>query len=272
MSSEHQICIFITGGIGDFIASLPALHVIRQGFRNSRILLVGNPLWLPLARAGTLVDEVRSVDDLPLHAGFTNDLSRDHPLSRFFAAFDLIISWFGDREGRWEKTLRGACAGRLLVHPYHRVHAFEGHVSDFYLATLKELGLCVHDGIGQGQPPSPLLLDTVFPASHPSRDDQAEVGAFLCLHPGSGSDRKNWPKENFLEVADGAFRRWRLPSTVLTGPAEQGQRAFWNEAGGPSLSVKEGLPILEVALMLRRAALYVGNDSGITHHTTQRGR
>ena len=66
-------------------------------------------------------------------------------------------------------------------------------------------------------------------------------------------------------MADGAFRRWRLPATVLIGPAEQGQRAFWNEAGGPSLSVKEGLPILEVARMLRRAALYVGNDSGITH-------
>lgn len=265
MTSEHQICVFITGGIGDFIASLPALHVIRQGFRASRILLVGNPLWLPLARAGTLVDEVRSVDDLPLHAGFMSDLPKDHALSRFLAAFDLIISWFGDREGRWEKTLRGACTGRLLVHPYHRVHAFEGHVSDFYLTTLKELALCVQDRVGQGQPPAPLLQDAVFPESHPSGDDRAEGSPFLCLHPGSGSARKNWPKEDFLEVADGAFRRWRLPSTVLIGPAEQGQRAFWREAGGPSLSVEEGLPILEVARMLRRAALYVGNDSGITH-------
>ncbi len=265
MASEHQICIFITGGIGDFVSSLPALHVIRQGFRASRILLVGNPLWLPLARAGTLVDEVRSADDLPLHAGFMSDLPKDHALSRFLAAFDLIISWFGDREGRWEKTLRGACAGKLLVHPYHRVHAFEGHVSDFYLTTLKELAPCVRDGVGQGQPPAPLLQNAVFPESHPSGDDRAEGDPFLCLHPGSGSARKNWPKEDFLEVADGAFRRWRLPSTVLIGPAEQGQRAFWSEAGGPSLSVKEGVPILEVARMLRKAALYVGNDSGITH-------
>jgi heptosyltransferase-3 len=265
MASEHRICIFMTGGIGDFLSSLPALHLLRKAYRNSRILLVGNPLWLPLARAGVLVDEVRSLNDLPLHAGFMSDLPEDHALSRFLATFDLIVSWFGDREGRWEKTLRGACVGGLLVHPYHRVHAFEGHVSDFYLTTLKELGLCVHDGIGQGQTPSPLLRDAVCPESHPSGDDRADGGPFLCLHPGSGSDRKNWPKEHFLEVAGRAFRRWRLPSTVLIGPAEQGQRAFWNEAGGPSLSVKEGLPILEVARMLRRAALYVGNDSGITH-------
>ncbi len=117
MTSEHRICIFLTGGIGDFVASLPALHVIRQGFRNSRILLVGNPLWLPLAQTGTLVDEVLSADDLPLHAGFMTDLPGDHVLIRFLAAFELIISWFGDREGLWEKTLRGACAGRLLVQP-----------------------------------------------------------------------------------------------------------------------------------------------------------
>jgi ADP-heptose:LPS heptosyltransferase len=265
MASENRICILMTGGIGDFLSSLPALRLLRKAYRNSRILLVGNPLWLPLARAGTLVDEVRSVDDLPLHAGFMSDLPEDHPLSRFLAAFDLIISWFGDREGRWEKTLRGACTGRLLVHPYHRVHAFEGHVSDFYLTTLKELGLCLQDGVGQGQPPAPLLRDAVFPEAHPSEDDRTEESLFLCLHPGSGSDRKNWPKEDFLEVAEGAFRRWRLPSTVLLGPAEQGQRAFWNEAGGPFLSVKEGLPILELARRLSRAALYVGNDSGITH-------
>jgi len=265
MVSEHRTCVFMTGGIGDFVTSLPALHVIRQGFRDSRILLVGNPLWLPLARAAVLVDEVRSLNDLPLHAGFTRNLPEDHALSRFLAAFDLIISWFGDREGRWEETLRGACAGRLLVHPYHRVHAFEGHVSDFYLTTLKELGLRVRDGIGQGQTPPPLLRDAVFPESHPSGDCPADGGRFLCLHPGSGSVRKNWSREHFLEVADRALRRWRLPSTVLIGPAEQGQMAFWNEADGPSLFVKEGLPILEVARILRRAALYVGNDSGITH-------
>ncbi len=149
--------------------------------------------------------------------------------------------------------------------PYHRVHAFEGHVSEFYLTTLKELELRVRERVGQGQSPAPLLQGAIFPESLPSGDDRADGSPFLCLHPGSGSARKNWPKEAFLEVADGAFHRWRLPSTVLIGPAEQGQRAFWSEAGGPSLSVKEGLPILEVARMLRRAALYVGNDSGITH-------
>jgi len=265
MASVDRICIFLTGGIGDFIASLPALHVIRRGFPRGRILLVGNPLWLPLLRQGPLVDEARSVDDLPLHAGFASNLPKDHALRRFLAGFDLIISWFGDREGQWEKTLRRACPGRVLASPYHRVHTFKGHVSDYYLATLEELGLREEEGIGQGQNTSRVLLDTVFTEPRMGAEGLPEASRFLCLHPGSGSERKNWPKENFLEVAHGAFRRWRLPSHVLLGPAEQGQRAFWREVGGPSLSVGEGLSILEACRMLHRASLYVGNDSGITH-------
>jgi ADP-heptose:LPS heptosyltransferase len=265
MASEERICIFLTGGLGDFVASLPAQQVIRRGFPRGRILLVGNPLWLPLARTGSLVDEVRSMDDLPLHAGFTNDLPGDHPLSRFIAGFDLIISWFGDREGRWEKSLQRACSGRFLVRPYHRVHDFEGHVSDFYLETLEDPALQGRERNGQEHPPVPLLREEAWTEADAGGDDPVGEGPFLCVHPGSGSHRKNWPKEGFLEVARGAFRRWRLPSSVLLGPAERDQRKFWYAASGPSLFVKEGAPILEAARTLRRAALYVGNDSGITH-------
>jgi ADP-heptose:LPS heptosyltransferase len=257
MAPERRICIFLTGALGDFITSLPALNLLRQSFRNSEILLVGNPLWLPLAKSGARVDEVRSMEDLPLHAGFTDDLANDHVLSRFLAGFDLVVSWFGDREGRWERTLRRMCSGRLIVQPYHRVHAFEGHVSDFYLASLKELGLSIGDA--------------VLPAFQSEEDVPTGTDPFLCLHPGSGSEKKNWPKEGFLEVAVEAFRRWRLPSTVLLGPAEEGQRAFWSQARCPLLTVQAELPILEVARTLRRATLYVGNDSGITHMAAATG-
>jgi ADP-heptose:LPS heptosyltransferase len=265
MASEQRICIFLTGGIGDFVSSLPALRKIREGLPESWILLAGNPLWLPLARAGTPVDEVLSVDRLPLHAGFMNDPPRNHPFRRFLAAFDLIVSWFGDREGQWEKTLRAICPGRLIVQPYHRVHAFEGHVSDFYLETLKPLGLSSLGTSGDGKVQDPHLMDEAVLEPEPSKDSRGPEGPFLCLHPGSGSPGKNWPKESFLKVAEGAARRWWLPCVVLLGPAEQDQSLFWSEASGPLLSVREGLPILEVARMLGRATLYLGNDSGISH-------
>jgi ADP-heptose:LPS heptosyltransferase len=85
------------------------------------------------------------------------------------------------------------------------------------------------------------------------------------MHPGSGSEKKNWPKEAFLEVSRKAFQRWRIPSAVLLGPAEEGQRPFWHATNGPDLSVREGLSILKTSRLLSHASIYVGNDSGITH-------
>jgi ADP-heptose:LPS heptosyltransferase len=265
MASPDRICIFLTGGIGDFVAAVPAMVLLRKNFPLSRIVLVGNPTWLPLALECEIVDQVRSIDDLPLHAGFMSSLPEEHPLSRFLAGFDLIISWFGDREGQWEGTLRGTSSGKVLVHPFHRVHTFPGHVSDYYLATLKDMGLREREEGAPGRQPLLRLRSRADPNTANGREKPCHDRPFLCLHPGSGSEHKNWPKEDFLEVARGAFRSWRLPSTVLIGPAEEGQKTFWAEASGPSLAPRAGLSILEVSRVLHSATLFVGNDSGITH-------
>jgi ADP-heptose:LPS heptosyltransferase len=265
MEPEHRICIFLTGGIGDFVASLQALHRVRRGFPRSKILLVGNPLWLPLTRVFPLVDEARCLDDIPLHEGFMRPLPEDCALSRFLRGFHLIISWFGDREGKWEETLQRSCPGRVLVHPYHRVHAFEGHVSEYYLATLEGLGLGGETPVGRGPPLTGISLSPALSMIGSKEEAAGERTPLVCMHPGSGSVRKNWPKEAFLEVSRGAFQRWKLPSAVVLGPAEKGQLAFWNATNGPHLSVREGLSILETSRVLRGASIYVGNDSGITH-------
>jgi hypothetical protein len=241
------------------------MGLLRRRFPRSRVTLVGNPLWLPLVRAAGLFDEVKSLNELPLHAGFMRHLPKESTLGRFLAGFDLIISWFGDREGRWEENLRKACQGTALVQPYHGVHSFQGHVSEYYLMTLKALGLEERNGIGQARYPDLRMSQAEAPEARESGIDPPDYAPFLCLHPGSGSEHKNWPKEDFLEVARGAFRLWRLASVVLIGPAEEGQRTFWAGVRGPFLSVREDLPILEVARILQRATLYVGNDSGITH-------
>lgn len=266
MAFQHRICIFLAGGIGDFIASMPAMLRVRRHFSQSRVVLVGNPLWLPLAREFEVFDEVRSLDDLPLHAGFLRQLPKDHLLHRFLAGFDRIISWFGDREGQWGKTLESVCPGRVLVQPLHKVHAFEGHVSDYYLTTLKAWGLTEQDGTNRGQHPLPFGRRETLSAACETGAPEARKDPFLCLHPGSGSEKKNWPRENFLALARGAFSLWRLCSTVLIGPAEGNQSAFWSKAAHENaLWVNEDLPILEVCRILQRATVYVGNDSGITH-------
>ena len=73
---------------------------------------------------------------------------------------------------------------------------------------------------------------------------------YAVIHPFSGSPRKNWPLEKFRSVAS----RLRLPVRWCAG-----------EDDPPLLEAVYIPDLLELARFLAGAALYIGNDSGITH-------
>jgi heptosyltransferase-3 len=87
------------------------------------------------------------------------------------------------------------------------------------------------------------------PPAIPRLDCRREPGGYAVIHPFSGSARKNWPLECFRDVAG------RLPLRVCwcAGPEEHldGAVRFDN--------------VYELACWLANAAVYIGNDSGVTH-------
>ncbi len=94
-------------------------------------------------------------------------------------------------------------------------------------------------------------------------------GTGLWLHPGSGSCDKNCPPEFFAAVA----RRWqeRLGSDVWVsfGEADMDVMALCREqlqrrGVTAGVVVRPSLPELR-SLLLSRARVYVGNDSGVSH-------
>jgi heptosyltransferase III len=79
---------------------------------------------------------------------------------------------------------------------------------------------------------------------------------FVAVHPGSGSPRKNWPLDRFVEVARrlSADRPWMLS----LGPAEA-------DAAPPGAVIARDLPPRLLGTVLSSASVYVGNDSGVSH-------
>jgi len=99
---------------------------------------------------------------------------------------------------------------------------------------------------------------------------------FLALHPGSGSDTKNWPADRFLALArrlEGNPALGPHPSLLVLGPAEADGPSPPASASGrslpeedtPSLVVARELPLRVLGAVLSHAGLYVGNDSGVSH-------
>jgi ADP-heptose:LPS heptosyltransferase len=83
----------------------------------------------------------------------------------------------------------------------------------------------------------------------------------LIVAPGSGAHEKNWPREYFREVMQHWERSRSGKVSVVLGPAEAGEYAFWNERSAAA----RGLSLGQLAALLSTADVYVGNDSGVTH-------
>jgi len=80
----------------------------------------------------------------------------------------------------------------------------------------------------------------------------------LAIHPGAGSRAKRWDAAGFVQVGEW----WReMGGGVLevAGPAEAEDPPL---LGSP---IVRDWPLADLATVLGRAALYLGNDSGVSH-------
>ena len=195
------------GAIGDAIVSLPALELLRSEYTEVWAPTVNLPLfWFG--------DRVRSIASTGLElVGVT-----DAAIPADLRSFDRIVSWYGSNRTEFQEAMKG-----LPV--------------EFHSALPGEAGLAATDFYLQ-QVGAPLGAIPKLPFRAPKRD-------FIAIHPFSGSIRKNWPLENFEQLA-----------STLSLPVEWAVTADGTHR-------MQGLR--DVAEWLSSARLYVGNDSGITH-------
>jgi heptosyltransferase-3 len=90
----------------------------------------------------------------------------------------------------------------------------------------------------------------------------------LALHPGSGSERKNWSIENWIELAKTLLNAKALFRTIIfaSGEADEKEMArlrtlFEHES---QVGFAHGLPLPQLAALLEQS-IFLGHDSGISH-------
>jgi ADP-heptose:LPS heptosyltransferase len=85
----------------------------------------------------------------------------------------------------------------------------------------------------------------------------------LCLlHPGSGSRRKLWPLENFIELAYRIEASSLAKVAFIIGPAELNMAPVLR---GKGLRAHDSCDPVEMIALLKRASIFIGHDSGTTH-------
>ena len=248
-----RILVIRGGAIGDFILTLPVLSALRQQFPNAKLEVLGYPHIAQLAVTGGLADAVRSIEARPLAGFFARGGILDPDLQEYFAGFAIIISYLYDPDGVFEANVRRSCKGQFIAGPHRPDESRNEHATAAFLGPLKRLAIFDADGV-------PRL--TVSERRTPSRL-QANC---IAIHPGSGSEKKNWALENWIELARQLLNASATSLLIVGGEAEftkieRLKSALCQER----VKFAFNLPLPALAGRIASCSLFVGHDSGITH-------
>jgi ADP-heptose:LPS heptosyltransferase len=258
-----KILIIHQGALGDFIVSLPAIAAVRQSHPGSSVEIWGYPDILRLVEGRFYADAIDSIHQEGMSRLYSEQAAAPDGLVSRIRRFDLVILFGGELQDTFTKNLR-----RHGVRAVYRISTFPGergtiHVIDNQLSQLLEGGI-----------PAAGKVPELFP----SREDEQRARHFfdahaiapydftVAMHIGSGSRKKVWPPDRFAQLAETLLTRRSARIVVLTGPADAEMERAYRERTPSGTSIMLNChPLPEIAAILERCSIFVGNDSGITH-------
>ena len=246
--SEKLVLVIRSAALGDMILTLPAIAALRSRVRG--VELLGRLPGANLGRGSKLASVVHSIDRRPFHALFDQNID-DSELLEFLGRFDLVVSW-SCLELLSEK-LEKLGVELISSEPFPPPHV---HVAEHFMQTLLQLGVSGDDVV-----PFIQFDGTDMPSVHPSLSDLIE-GSFVALHPSSGNPKKNWPAERFLSLARLVHAEGLQPLWIQ-GEADTEVVQLLHDRF-PAVVARD-LHLLDLARLLSKAAIYIGNDSGVSH-------
>jgi len=260
MARRSSILLIRSGAIGDFIVTLPVIQLLRRACESCRLVLVAKNRVRPLAKS--LVDEFHDEDGSLLVPFFHKKVDRRCQEYEYLNTFDLIVSYLG-AEGTVCENLQRLTRPRVINANVLPPPDYKRHITDFLLEPLSEI-------LDISSPP--------LPSVPISEEEKIKADAFLrscgidestpvvAVHPGSGGRHKVSPPANFSRAVKW-IREISPETAVLAIEGETDEKdvlAFKARLDGPCATAKRE-NLLEVAAILSRASLFLGNDSGIAH-------
>lgn len=258
------------GAIGDFLLTVPAIALLRENFPDARLEILGYPHIAEIAVAAGLADAVRPLESGTL-ARFFGDPRRtpalDTDWSAYFAGFNLVVSHLFDPDGFFAANLRRAGVKRL-VESVAKVDPEGAHAARQLARGLESLALYLEDPavrlcFDRGQRAAEITeLDEDFYAGKVPDENST-----LVLHPGSGSPRKNWPVERWVEVMSALLEADDNRRVLMVGGEADGQAMDFLMRALPAGRVGglHDMPLPMIGATAARAELFLGHDSGISH-------
>lgn len=278
---NDAVVVFTQGHLGDVLHAAPMVRRLREARPEWKIVWLVGPWVSPLAECfSAFADEIVpfASDSFCHHRGVQKHrqtawmqwriglrlralrartficTGNESPMARYLVNMTGAEVWSGIGDRRPPRVSK---AIQTCFFPYEK----ERYEADAMMQLLRPLGIDVPES----------GAELFFPVDGQSRQSAEEFlqregvsgeRPLILISPGSGWSGKNWPGNRFRAVAEWLER-------------EKGAQVAWMGTAGEETVLGNGpLPgknwfgrfsIPELAAVMERAALWVGNDSGPMH-------
>lgn len=268
LDKVQRILIIKLRYIGDVLLVTPVIESLKRGIPHAAVAMLVNAGTEEVLGNNPYLDELFLV---PRDRSWRRQLTLIHTLRsrRFDLVLDLtdgdraailgFLSGAGYRVGYdSEERLRGN-----LYHLTIRGDRDKMHVVDYHLRALETIGCTVEQRLPRIYPSG---RERAFAEQLLEREGMLAGKHFAVIHPTARRWFKAWPLENFIELARGLHAKLGLSIVVVGGPEVMPLADRMMGACGPwCVTVAGRTGLLQLAALLERAALFVGNDAGPMH-------
>jgi heptosyltransferase-3 len=281
-SKIRSILVIRFQRLGDLILVMTLVQNLRASLPQARLTLLCQDVYADFLRQQPGVDEVVAI---PKGAGPIGQLAGWFGALRALItnSFDLVIDLSDNRRssqltrltnaplriGFWPPARSPARRSFLEKGAYNLfapVFSYDdekhGHIVNQYLAPLKSLGLLVR----HSRPTLTATKADRVAISDLLAEMRAGTGTYAVIHPGARTQNRRWPAKNYLSVIEHLCRRGISVAVI----GDRNERSIANEIAAMSSGVKftdlvGKLTLGQLAALLERCCLYIGNNTGPIH-------
>jgi ADP-heptose:LPS heptosyltransferase len=222
---------------------------------------MGYPTYLELVKGRFYADSVSRFDHADVAPLFVKNVRIPLETMKRFGNTDQVISFVSDREGVFIANIRAAGAGNVIYYESFPIDEQGIHIADHFLKLLDRMSI----NSSFRMPKIFLSHDDVLSGSAFIKSRVADFQKTLVVvHPGSGSRQKCWPVERYAELIAWLNDKMNAQVIVVAGHADDDVIEKLRMKV-KSVIVADRLPLPALAAVIKQCALFVGNDSGITH-------
>ena len=283
MRTLRRVLIVHPYGIGDLLFVTPVLRALRLLPRVETVDLLLGSRTREVVEHNPHVDDIYVLDKDKAHRqNWLENLRDNLELGRKLGKkrYDLILDYSLRREhaffGRFFLGIP-RCAGFAYKKraTFHNIRLplpeafWKRHVVDFYCDLAEAAGIPVEDR----------FLEFYFPQTDPLAE--AEIakrlkllpGNFLTVAPGGGdswgkdASYKRWPVKYFAELVAKLQKEKNIHGVAILGSPSE--RALCEELQAalrpPSIVLAGETTLTQTARVLKKSALFIGNDGGLVH-------